>query len=86
MHNHFFPSLFPTDDKQPRFRRLVEAFSNPITGVYLLFYQATFPVFSTFNLLLQREKSPIFLLHDEVNWEGWDTVCKYDVLSLFLFY
>ncbi|XP_028303727.1 uncharacterized protein LOC114463975 isoform X6 [Gouania willdenowi] len=54
------------DDKQPRFRRLVEAFSDPITEVYLLFYQAMFQVFSTFNLLLQREKSSIFLLHDEM--------------------
>nr|XP_033943812.1 uncharacterized protein LOC117449984 [Pseudochaenichthys georgianus] len=54
-----------TDEKQPWFRRLLEAFSNPMTEVYLLFYQATLPVFSTFNLLLQREKSSIFLLHDE---------------------
>ncbi|XP_034065806.1 uncharacterized protein LOC117542322 [Gymnodraco acuticeps] len=55
-----------SDEKQPRFRRLLEAFSNPMTEVYLLFYQATLPVFSTFNLLLQREKSSIFLLHDEI--------------------
>ncbi|KAK1903704.1 Protein FAM200A [Dissostichus eleginoides] len=54
-----------SNEKQPRFRRLLEAFSNPMTEVYLLFYQATLPVFSTFNLLLQREKSSIFLLHDE---------------------
>ncbi|XP_049441884.1 uncharacterized protein LOC125894500 [Epinephelus fuscoguttatus] len=54
------------NDKQPRFRRLVEAFSDPITEVYLLSYQATFSVFSTFNLLLQREKSSMFLLHDEM--------------------
>ncbi|KAK1898802.1 Methionine-rich protein [Dissostichus eleginoides] len=40
--------------------------SNPMTEVYLLFYQATLPVFSTFNLLLQREKFSIFLLHDEI--------------------
>ncbi|KAK1887302.1 Zinc finger BED domain containing protein 5 [Dissostichus eleginoides] len=55
-----------SNEKQPRFRRLLEAFSNPMTEVYLLFYQATLPVFSTFNLLLQREKSSIFLLHDEI--------------------
>nr|XP_033948172.1 uncharacterized protein LOC117453467 [Pseudochaenichthys georgianus] len=55
-----------TDEKQPWFRRLLEAFSNPMTEVYLLFYQATLPVFSTFSLLLQREKSSIFLLHDEI--------------------
>ncbi|KAG1959631.1 hypothetical protein F2P79_005885 [Pimephales promelas] len=34
----YFKSL---DEKQPRFRRLVDAFSNPLTEVYLLFYQAT---------------------------------------------
>lgn len=55
------------DEKQPRFRRLVEAFSNPLTEVYLLFLQATLPVFSTLNLLLQREKASIFQLYDEVN-------------------
>nr|XP_033935271.1 uncharacterized protein LOC117443399 [Pseudochaenichthys georgianus] len=55
-----------SDEKQPWFRRLLEAFSNPMTEVYLLFYQATLPVFSTFSLLLQREKSSIFLLHDEI--------------------
>ncbi|GAA6095047.1 SCAN domain-containing protein 3-like [Tachysurus ichikawai] len=43
------------NEKQPRFRRLVEAFSNPLTEVYLLFLQATYPVFSTLNLLLQRK-------------------------------
>ncbi|KAK1892339.1 Zinc finger BED domain containing protein 5 [Dissostichus eleginoides] len=55
-----------SNEKQPRFRRLLEAFSNPMTEVCLLFYQATLPVLSTFNLLLQREKSSIFLLHDEI--------------------
>lgn len=29
-----------TDEKQPRFRRLLEAFSNPRTKMHLLFYQA----------------------------------------------
>lgn len=55
------------DKKQPNFRRLVEAFSNPLKEVYLLFLQATLPVFSTLNLLLQREKASIFQLYDEVN-------------------
>ncbi|XP_073727861.1 uncharacterized protein [Misgurnus anguillicaudatus] len=55
-----------SDEKQPRFRRLMDAFSNPLTEVYLLFYQATLPAFSTLNLLLQRERSSIFLLHEEM--------------------
>ncbi|XP_061584295.1 uncharacterized protein LOC133449178 [Cololabis saira] len=59
----YFKSL---NEKQPRFRRPVDAFSNPLTEVYLLFYQATLPAFSTLNLLLQREKSSIFLLHEEM--------------------
>ncbi|RXN36478.1 histone H1-like protein [Labeo rohita] len=40
--------------------------SNPLTEVYLLFLQATFPVFSTLNLLLQREKASIFQLYEEM--------------------
>ncbi|XP_073669772.1 uncharacterized protein [Paramisgurnus dabryanus] len=59
----YFKSL---NEKQPRFRRLMDAFSNPLTEVYLLFYQATLPAFSTLNLLLQRERSSFFLLHEEM--------------------
>ncbi|KAK1892520.1 Zinc finger BED domain containing protein 5 [Dissostichus eleginoides] len=59
----YFKSL---NEKQPRFRRLVDAFSNPLTEVYLLFYQATLPVFTILNLLLQRERSSIFQLHGEM--------------------
>ncbi|KAJ8404444.1 hypothetical protein AAFF_G00337110 [Aldrovandia affinis] len=33
--------------------------------VYLLFFQATIPAFTSFNFLLQREQSSIFLLHDK---------------------
>lgn len=69
-HNLF---LF-TDQNQPRFRRLVDAFSNLMTDVYLLFFQAVLPVFSTLNLLLQRERSSIFLLHGEVKCKGWPTL------------
>ncbi|XP_039653059.1 uncharacterized protein LOC120557088 [Perca fluviatilis] len=59
----YFKSL---NEKQPRFRRLVDAFSKPLTEVYLLFFQATLPMFSTLNLLLQRERSSIFQLHGEM--------------------
>ncbi|KAJ3581227.1 hypothetical protein NHX12_016891 [Muraenolepis orangiensis] len=44
-----------TDEKQPRFRRLLEAFSNPMTEVYRLFYQATSSPPSTSS---SRERSP----------------------------
>ncbi|KAJ8412604.1 hypothetical protein AAFF_G00129400 [Aldrovandia affinis] len=61
-----------TDVKQPRFRRLLEAFSDPMIEVYLLFFQATIPAFTSFKLLLQREQSSIFLLHDEMT----NFICK----------
>ncbi|XP_045078650.1 uncharacterized protein LOC121574295 [Coregonus clupeaformis] len=46
--------------------RLVQTFTDPMTEVYLLFFQGTVPTFTSFNLLLQREQSSIFLLHDEM--------------------
>ncbi|XP_076867954.1 uncharacterized protein LOC143518920 isoform X2 [Brachyhypopomus gauderio] len=55
-----------TDEKQPQFKRLAGAFSNPMTEVYLLFYQATLPTFTCLNLLLQREKPSVFLLYEEM--------------------
>ena len=54
------------DENQARFKRLVQTFTDPMTEVYLLFFQATVPTFTTFNLLLQRERSSIFMLYDEV--------------------
>ncbi|RXN16530.1 hypothetical protein ROHU_027475 [Labeo rohita] len=55
-----------TEENQPRLKRLQGAFSDPMTEVYLLFYQATIPVFTSLNLLLQRENPSIFLLQDEM--------------------
>ena len=54
------------DENPARFKRLVQTFTDPMTEVYLLFFQATVPTFTTFNLLLQRERSSIFMLYDEV--------------------
>ena len=48
------------------FNRLRLVFENPISEVYLLFYQAVLPVFSRLNLLLQREYTTIFLIADEI--------------------
>ena len=47
-----------------RFRRLRSAYEDPMTEVYLLFYQAILPVFTTFNKLLQREEPLIYRLHE----------------------
>lgn len=80
MHNLL--SLF-IDEKQPRFRRLEEAFSDPMTEVYLLFFQATIPAFTCFNLLLQREQSSVFLLHDEVQGKGGICCCCTAVCACF---
>lgn len=56
------------NENQARFKRLAKTFTDPMTEVYLLFFQATIPTFTSFNLLLQREQSSIFLLqvHDEM--------------------
>lgn len=44
-----------TDGTGLRFDRLVKAYSDPMTEVYLLFYQATLQLFVNFNKFLQRE-------------------------------
>ncbi|XP_056617731.1 uncharacterized protein LOC130432412 isoform X1 [Triplophysa dalaica] len=54
------------NENQARFKRLVQTFTDPMTEVYQLFFQASIPTFTSFNLLLQREQSSIFLLHDEM--------------------
>lgn len=74
IHNFKHNSFLFTDESQPRFRRLVDSFSNPMTEVYLLFFQSVLPVFSALNLLPQREKSSIFLLHGEVKCTGQPTL------------
>uniref|UniRef100_H3ARC8 HAT C-terminal dimerisation domain-containing protein n=1 Tax=Latimeria chalumnae TaxID=7897 RepID=H3ARC8_LATCH len=43
------------NDSCVRFERLSSAFSDPMTEVYLMFFQATLPVFTTSNKFLQRE-------------------------------
>ena len=51
--------------EQARFIRLQNVFGKPISEVYLLFYQAVFPVFNSFNKFLQREDPCIHLVHDQ---------------------
>ena len=55
-----------TSESQARFARLEEKFSNPITEVYLLFYQSVFPLFTRFNKLLQRDDPVIYLLYSQM--------------------
>ena len=55
-----------TSESQARFARLEEKFSNPITEVYLLFYQSVFPLFTRFNKLLQRDDPVTYLLYSQM--------------------
>ena len=43
------------DEPVSRFKRIHTAFSNPMTEVYLVFYQSALQVFIQLNLFLQRE-------------------------------
>ncbi len=61
-----YPSLesyFKSENEsQARFGRLLAAFTNPMTEVYLVFYQSVLPTFTNINLLLQQEYPNIFLV------------------------
>ena len=61
----YFLSL---DEAQIRFKRLKRSFKieNPLTEVYLLFYQAVMPLFTSFNKVLQRETPCIHLIMDKI--------------------
>ena len=65
-----FPSLtsyFKSENEsQPRFKRLQKAFSDPLTEVYLLFFQSVLPVFTHDNQLLQREEPLIHILQPQL--------------------
>lgn len=47
------------EESQARFSRLLAAFEDPMTEVYLLFYESVLPTFTHINLLLQRESQYI---------------------------
>ena len=53
-------------ESQARFARLLSAFNNPMTEIYLLFYEAVLPTFTNLNRLLQREDPNIFLVGDAI--------------------
>ena len=54
------------NDGAPRLQRLKKYFENPMTEVYLLFYQAVLPIFTHVNLLLQRDAPMIYAVHDSL--------------------
>ena len=51
---------------EARFERFHIAFQNPVTEIALLFNQATIPLFTTFNKLLQSEEPVIHIVHEKV--------------------
>ena len=58
-------SYFESEEEsvnQDRLARLKKRFSDPMTEVYLLFYQAILPVFTSVNLMLQRTALMIYLV------------------------
>ena len=50
-----FYFLSEDGDGKARFKRLKKAFSDPITEVYLLFYQSALQIFMNVNQFLQRQ-------------------------------
>ena len=57
-------SYFESEEESDQYRlaRLKKRFSDPMTEVYLLFYQAILPVFTNVNLMLQRTALMIYLV------------------------
>ena len=54
------------NESQARFCRLSAAFEDPMTEVYLLFYESVLPTFTHINLLLLREDPNIYLVADAI--------------------
>ena len=55
------------EENGPRFKRLVEHYSKPMTEVYLYFYQSVLQMFIRFNLYLQHHDRQIRTLHDKID-------------------
>ena len=66
-----------TEENGPRFKRLVEHYSKPMTEVYLYFYQSVLQMFIRFNLYLQRHDPQIRTLHDKIDNFMWELACKF---------
>ena len=55
-----------SEETQPRFRRLKQYFDTPLTEVYLMFYQAVLPSFTSINKFLQRETPCIHVIQEKL--------------------
>uniref|UniRef100_H3B1S8 HAT C-terminal dimerisation domain-containing protein n=1 Tax=Latimeria chalumnae TaxID=7897 RepID=H3B1S8_LATCH len=64
-----YPALsyfLSNSESLPCFRRLKTQFADPLLEVYLLFYNAVLPTFTTQNRYLQREDPCIFAAYDQI--------------------
>ena len=68
---------FLIDEKQLRFKRLKQLFSDPMTEVYLLFFQAIMPVFTSF-----RESSHVYSCY-MTRYKGCDVFLLSDTLFVY---
>ncbi|XP_068677860.1 uncharacterized protein [Montipora foliosa] len=60
-------SYFLSEDAaDARFKRLHKAFENPLTEVSLFFHNASIPLFTNFNKLLQSDEPSIHIVYDSV--------------------
>ena len=51
---------------EARFTRLRKLYEHPMFEIQLFFFQAVLPVFTTFNLFLQRDAPQIYILHSQM--------------------
>ena len=65
------------EENGPRFKRLVEHYSKPMTDIYLYFYQSVLQMFITFSLYLQRHDPQIPTLHDKIDNFMRELACKF---------
>ena len=65
-----YPSLksyfFSEDETAARFQRLKKLFEDPMTEIYLLFFQSILPTLNCANKFLQREEPLIHLLQPQL--------------------
>ena len=66
-----------TEENGPRFKRLVEHYSKPMTDIYLYFYQSVLQMFITFSLYLRRHDPQIPTLHDKIDNFMRELACKF---------
>ena len=72
--------------REDRFKRLEQSFKNPMSEIYLYFFQSALMTFTNFNQFLQREDPLIYLAYDHMNRFMNKLASKFikpDVLQMF---